>query len=424
MSGGNNSKDNNKPQKKTDLKFSLFSRKKVTGPTTNGDPTSLDISNMKISQQQPLQDIKKDKPTIKKDKSIPTKLTKSEEKPTAFDCVTIKGNNLTYVVEQVVGSGSFGVVVKAIVQETNEVVAIKKVLQDKRYKNRELQIMQSISHINIVTLKTSFYSNGDKPDEVFLNLVLEYMPDTVYRMARQYSKSKTPFPIILAKVYSYQLLRSLAYIHSIGICHRDIKPQNLLLDPEAAIVKLCDFGSAKVLVKGEPNVSYICSRYYRAPELIFGSTNYTTTIDIWSAGCVLAELLLGQPLFPGESGVDQLVEIIKVLGTPSREEIQEMNHTYTEYKFPPVKGHPWQKVFRSKTPQEAIDLVTKLLKYSPSSRLKPLEACTHTFFDELRLPNTALPNGKPLPPLFNFTESEIKEAGEHITKLIPPHFQI
>lgn len=134
MSGGNNSKDNNKPQKKTDLKFSLFSRKKVTGPTTNGDPTSLDISNMKISQQQPLQDIKKDKPTIKKDKSIPTKLTKSEEKPTAFDCVTIKGNNLTYVVEQVVGSGSFGVVVKAIVQETNEVVAIKKVLQDKRYK--------------------------------------------------------------------------------------------------------------------------------------------------------------------------------------------------------------------------------------------------------------------------------------------------
>ena len=76
-------------------------------------------------------------------------------------------------------------------------------------------------------------------------------------------------------------------------------------------LKLCDFGSAKILVRSEPNISYICSRYYRAPELIFGATDYTTAIDIWSLGCVMAELLLGQPLFPGESGVDQLVEIIK-----------------------------------------------------------------------------------------------------------------
>ena len=76
----------------------------------------------------------------------------------------------------------------------------------------------------------------------------------------------------------YQLFRSLAYIHSMGICHRDIKPQNLLLDPESGVLKLCDFGSAKHLVQGEPNVSYICSRYYRAPELIFGATDYTTNI--------------------------------------------------------------------------------------------------------------------------------------------------
>ena len=80
-------------------------------------------------------------------------------------------------------------------------------------------------------------------------------------------------------------------------------------------LKLCDFGSAKILVRGEPNVSYICSRYYRAPELIFGATDYSCCIDVWSAGCVLAELLLGVPLFPGESGVDQLVEIIKVTST-------------------------------------------------------------------------------------------------------------
>lgn len=80
------------------------------------------------------------------------------------------------------------------------------------------------------------------------------------------------------QLYMYQLFRSLAYIHSLGICHRDIKPQNLLLDPETAVLKLCDFGSAKQLLHGEPNVSYICSRYYRAPELIFGAINYTTKI--------------------------------------------------------------------------------------------------------------------------------------------------
>merc|ERR1719243_562072 len=148
---------------------------------------------------------------------------------------------------------------------------------------------------------------------------------------------KQAVPSIFVKLYSYQICRSCAYIHAVGICHRDIKPQNLLIDGRSHALKLCDFGSAKRLVKGEPNVSYICSRYYRAPELIFGSTEYTTAIDIWSSGCVFAELLLGAPLFPGDSGVDQLVEIIKVLGTPSREDIREMNASYTEFKFPQIR---------------------------------------------------------------------------------------
>lgn len=135
---------------------------------------------------------------------------------------------------------------------------------------------------------------------MFLNLVLEYIPETVYKVARQYAKTKQTIPINFIRVsrnlflsifrfitfsvfspfqlYMYQLFRSLAYIHSLGICHRDIKPQNLLLDPETAVLKLCDFGSAKQLLHGEPNVSYICSRYYRAPELIFGAINYTTKI--------------------------------------------------------------------------------------------------------------------------------------------------
>lgn len=99
-------------------------------------------------------------------------------------------------------------------------------------------------------------------------------------------------PLLYVKLYLYQLSRALSHIHALGICHRDIKPQNLLVNPENQQLKLCDFGSAKALVKGEPNVAYICSRYYRAPELIFGSTDYTTAIDVWSQGPLSLPVIL------------------------------------------------------------------------------------------------------------------------------------
>ncbi|KAI8803126.1 kinase-like domain-containing protein [Cladochytrium replicatum] len=329
---------------------------------------------------------------------------------------------LSYSNYKVIGNGSFGVVFQARLTETQEFAAIKKVLQDKRFKNRELQIMRLVSHPNIVALKAFFYSNGDKKDEVFLNLVLEFIPETIYRASRHYAKMKQTMPMICIKLYMYQLFRALAYIHSLGICHRDIKPQNLLLDQSTGILKLIDFGSAKILVAGEPNVSYICSRYYRAPELIFGSTSYSVSIDVWSTGCVMAELMLGQPLFPGESGVDQLVEIIKVLGTPTREQIKAMNPNYTEYKFPQIKPCPWQKVFRSRTTTpESLDLMGKLLEYTPTSRLTAIEAMAHPFFDELRKPETRMPNGKELPPLFNFTALELSIRPDLNRTLVPPH---
>ncbi|KAL8191963.1 hypothetical protein R6Q57_028084 [Mikania cordata] len=341
---------------------------------------------------------------------------------------TIGGRNgqpkqtISYMAERVVGHGSFGVVFQAKCLETGEAVAIKKVLQDKRYKNRELQTMRVLDHPNVVALKHCFFSTTEK-EELYLNLVLEYVPETVHRVIRHNNKMNQRMPMIYVKLYSYQIFRALAYIHgSIGVCHRDIKPQNLLVNPHTHQVKLCDFGSAKVLVKGEPNISYICSRYYRAPELIFGATEYTTAIDIWSAGCVLAELLLGQPLFPGESGVDQLVEIIKILGTPTREEIKCMNPNYTEYKFPQIKAHPWHKIFHKRMPPEAVDLVSRLLQYSPNLRSTALEALIHPFFDELRDPATRLPNGRFLPPLFNFKPHELKGvAVEMLTKLVPEH---
>uniref|UniRef100_A0A0D9UY28 non-specific serine/threonine protein kinase n=1 Tax=Leersia perrieri TaxID=77586 RepID=A0A0D9UY28_9ORYZ len=307
--------------------------------------------------------------------------------------------------------------------ETGEPVAIKKVLQDRRYKNRELQLMRAMEHPNIVCLKHCFFSTTSR-DELFLNLVMEYVPETLYRVLKHYSNANHRMPLIYVKLYIYQLFRGLAYIHTVpGVCHRDVKPQNILVDPLTHQVKICDFGSAKVLVPGEPNISYICSRYYRAPELIFGATEYTTSIDIWSAGCVLAELLLGQALFPGESAVDQLVEIIKVLGTPTREEIRCMNPNYTEFKFPQIKAHPWHKIFHKRMPPEAIDLASRLLQYSPSLRCTALDACAHPFFDELREPNARLPNGRPFPPLFNFKHELAGASPELIHRLIPDHIR-
>ncbi|CAE5960497.1 unnamed protein product [Arabidopsis arenosa] len=287
---------------------------------------------------------------------------------------TLRGRNgqsrqtVSYIAEHVVGTGSFGMVFQAKCRETGEVVAIKKVLQDKRYKNRELQIMQMLDHPNVVCLKHSFYSRTEN-EEVYLNLVLEFVPETVNRTARSYSRMNQLMPLIWFLV-----------VHS--------RVDRFAGDLLTFIIAVC----RPPQVKGEPNISYICSRYYRAPELIFGATEYTTAIDIWSTGCVMAELLLGQPLFPGESGVDQLVEIIKVLGTPTREEIKCMNPNYTEFKFPQIKPHPWHKV----------------------------EACIHPFFDELRDPNARLPNGRPLPPLFNFKPQELSGIPpETMDRLVP-----
>ncbi|XP_065616723.1 glycogen synthase kinase-3 homolog MsK-3 [Quercus suber] len=366
---------------------------------------------------------------IRDDKEVETTIVDGNGTEAGHIIVTtISGKNgepkqtISYMAERVVGNGSFGVVFQAKCLETGETVAIKKVLQDKRYKNRELQMMHLLDHPNVVCLKHCFFSTTEK-NELYLNLVLEYVPETVYRVIRHYKKMHQRMPLIYVKIYFYQICRALAYIHNtVGVCHRDVKPQNLLVNPHTHQVKLCDFGSAKVLVSGETNISYICSRYYRAPELIFGATQYTSAIDMWSAGCVLAELLLGEPLFSGESAVDQLVEIIKVLGTPTREEIKCMNPNYTEFKFPHIKAYPLHKIFHKRVPPEAVDLVSRLLQYSPNLRTTALEAMVHPFFDELRDPNTCLPNGRPLPPLFNFKAHELKEVSpEMVVKLIPKH---
>jgi len=302
------------------------------------------------------------------------------------------------------GKGSFGVVFQAIEVETKKIVAIKRVLQDPRYKNRELQIMKMLDHQNCVKLLADF--TEQTKGQVFLNLVLAFVPKNLYQVCDSFVQAKQKMPHLHIKLYTFQLCRSLAYIHSLGICHRDIKPQNLLINPETLELKLCDFGSAKMLVQGEPNVSYICSRYYRAPELIFGASDYSNAIDIWSSGCVMAELMLAKPIFAGESNIDQLVEILKVLGTPTKEQIHLMSPDYKDHKqFPSIRPCSWEKVFSPSIPSLMIEVVSKMLVYPPKQRIQPFHILAHPLFDELRTSRDAN-----LPPLFDFTESEKSQA--------------
>ena len=194
------------------------------------------------------------------------------------------GGNTSYHLEKVVGNGAFGIVWRARSAE-GETVAIKKVLLDRRYHNRELQMMKVMDHENVVKLRHYFEKQGRKKDEIYLHLVMDFLPETIRSVALQHHKRRKRFAVDHIRAYLWQTFRALEYIHARRICHRDIKPDNLLCDPTTLKCRLCDFGCSKVLVKGQPNVSYICSRYYRAPELIFGASDYTCSIDIWSACC-------------------------------------------------------------------------------------------------------------------------------------------
>merc|ERR1719174_2420258 len=166
----------------------------------------------------------------------------------------------TYNAERVIGNGTFGIVYSTHIVETDETVAIKKVFVDRRYRNRELQLWREMRHPNIVTLKHAFYTSGDSPDELYLNMVMEYLPETVYCVMKRFGKQKQLLPKFLVVLYVYQCIRALAHLHASGVCHRDIKPQNLPVDASRGhVLKLCDFGSAVRVGKGRPMlVAYIC----------------------------------------------------------------------------------------------------------------------------------------------------------------------
>ena len=329
----------------------------------------------------------------------------------------IRQTDLEFPENNVIGMGAFGKVRLAKVKGTGEKVAIKKVFQDRRYKNRELPIMQELHHPNIVELKSYYCTKAENcsDDEFYLNCIMEYVPQTLSDLISQNRKNHTKFDDFVLKIFSYQMLKCIGYLHSLGICHRDIKPQNILINPDDYTLKLCDFGCAKHLVKTESNISYICSRYYRPPELVVGATIYSTQVDVWSMGCVIAELVLNKPIFAGKSATDQFLEIMKILGTPSLEQIKNMNNHYKgPSKLPKIKPKPWKEVFKGKSNDDLfIDLVANLLVYEPSKRFSPYQALLHPYFNDLKKKDAKIPKH-----LFEFKECEIEFDKDNIEKLL------
>ncbi|KAK4467921.1 hypothetical protein MN116_008529 [Schistosoma mekongi] len=297
-------------------------------------------------------------------------------------------------------------------------VAVKRVLQDPRYKNRELSIMQRLNnHPNVVKFYYYYYSTASSNSrghrsgggrtgsstssvDVFLHLVLECFPESLCELIYRYSQRNLKIPPCTVKIFTYQMLKALAYLHSHQICHRDIKSSNLLVNEDTMVLKVCDFGSAKEMVPGTANVSYISSRYYRAPELLFGAQYYSCAIDTWSGGCVLAEMLRQHCLFMGADSVDQLVKVIRVLGTPTPQDIASMNPMYGSYSFPDVQSCPVKLFFPQHTPSDLLALMSKMLVYNPSLRILPSQALSEQCFDELRSvgPHGVLSNRVRMPP--------------------------
>lgn len=321
-----------------------------------------------------------------------------------------------YRAERILGKGSFGTVFKAAIVGTGRSVAIKTVkLRDA---GREVQVLRTLrGSPNIVTLLGTFVGKEEHEENRTLNLVMEFVPDTLQRIIKHNRQIGQFMDIRYTRLYMHQLLRGLACLTRNGIVHRDLKPANLLVEPQSHRLKMCDFGTAKLLDSQDLSQPYVCSRYYRAPELILSVPDYTVAVDLWSAGCVLAEMVIGQPLFAGRDGVDQLQQIVDILGTPSATELHAMNPQYSSnVSFQcRVEPLPWDKVLGRKLDVELVDLVGRFLQFDPARRPHPMEAMAAPFFDELRRDFA-----RHDPFLFAFTAEELSGCPRGLReKLLP-----
>ncbi|KAK1603396.1 hypothetical protein QYE76_059179 [Lolium multiflorum] len=256
-----------------------------------------------------------------------------------------------------IGRGSYGVVCSAINQETNEKVAIKKInnVFDNRVDAlrtlRELRLLRHLRHENVLCLKDIMMPIHRRSfKDVYL--VSELMDFDLHQII----KSSQPLSNDHFRYFLFQLLRGLKYLHSAGILHRDLKPGNILVN-ENCDLKICDFGLARTnSTKGDQFMTeYVVTRWYRAPELLLWCDNYDTSIDVWSVGCIFAELLGRKPIFPGTDSLNQLKLIVNVLGTMSYGDLEFVdNHRARKYikSLQCTPGIPLPSMY----PQVSIDL--------------------------------------------------------------------
>lgn len=280
-----------------------------------------------------------------------------------------------YEVLGIVGEGAYGVVLKCRNKETTEIVAIKKFKENDDDENlrkttlREVKILRMLRHPNIVSLKEAFKRKSK------LYLVFEYVEKNLLEVLEEEPQGLDPG---MVQSYIYQLVQAIHWCHSNAVIHRDIKPENLLINVRSKTLKLCDFGFARVLAKtNEDLTDYVATRWYRAPELLLGSTNYTFAVDMWAIGCIMGEISDGQPIFPGDSEVDQLYIIQRVLGPLTSEHLDMFmtNPRFAGLKFPDMtRPETLQNKYLSKVSKRALGFMRSLLVMEPSDRLNS-QAC-------------------------------------------------
>jgi len=286
------------------------------------------------------------------------------------------------------GEGTFSEVLKCQNEKTSEQFACKRMKQTfksiEQVNNlREIQCMRRLSpHANIVDLKEVIF---DKKTGT-LALIIELMTQNLYELIRG---RKNYLPEKKCQLYIYQTLKALEHMHKNGIFHRDIKPENILINTKDDVVKLADFGSCRSVYSKQPYTEYISTRWYRAPECLLTDGHYTYKMDVWSIGCVFAEILSLSPLFPGQNELDQIHKIHKVLGTECVNDFlaklkkEKTQSKHMDFNFKQQAGTGIAALVPPAS-EQAIDLITKQCTYNPDDRPSAKVILRHPYFKALR----------------------------------------